>query len=151
MLPRLRLFSPVTYYTALPCVAVPCHLIAPSPSPDLFSSLTSSSVGGGCPGRCYHALAALMCDRVLEGHSCPRPSMRCCAGPGPLRPDATVAPPPAPTRRLQKTTTTAAPPTRRLQTPTTTAAPPTQPVRARRGALFLREGWADREEREERV
>merc|ERR1711876_64818 len=32
----------------------------------------------GCPGKCIHALASLMCDSVLENIQCPASNMRCC-------------------------------------------------------------------------
>ena len=40
--------------------------------------MTKTANAEGCPGKCIHALASLMCDSVLEDISCPARNMRCC-------------------------------------------------------------------------
>ena len=40
--------------------------------------MTKTAKADGCPGKCIHALASLMCDSVLENIQCPATNMRCC-------------------------------------------------------------------------
>ena len=40
--------------------------------------MTKTAKADGCPGKCIHALASLMCDSVLENIQCPASNMRCC-------------------------------------------------------------------------
>ena len=40
--------------------------------------MTKTASADGCPGKCIHALASLMCDSVLEDIQCPARNMRCC-------------------------------------------------------------------------
>ena len=51
------------------------HLIL---SPGFLGSVTKTAKADGCPGKCIHALASLMCDSVLENIQCPATNMRCC-------------------------------------------------------------------------
>ena len=61
------------------CLADLFRLTSPSLClADLFR-LTRPEESSGCPGSCYHALAALIqCEKVLDDKPCPQPSMRCC-------------------------------------------------------------------------
>ncbi|XP_037090778.1 protein masquerade-like, partial [Pollicipes pollicipes] len=96
---------------------------------DLFSSLARPEEGSQCPGRCYHALAALMCEKVLDDKPCPQPSMRCCvlAGGQQAPAPATVAPPtPAALTATKSATTKREVPT--TPATTTTPAPTTTPT-----------------------
>jgi len=43
-----------------------------------LGSVTKTASADGCPGKCIHALASLMCDSVLEDIQCPARNMRCC-------------------------------------------------------------------------
>jgi len=43
-----------------------------------LGSVTKTAKADGCPGKCIHALASLMCDSVLENIQCPATNMRCC-------------------------------------------------------------------------
>jgi len=43
-----------------------------------LGSVTKTAKADGCPGKCIHALASLMCDSVLENIQCPASNMRCC-------------------------------------------------------------------------
>jgi len=43
-----------------------------------LGSVTKTASADGCPGKCIHALASLMCDSVLEEIQCPARNMRCC-------------------------------------------------------------------------
>jgi len=43
-----------------------------------LGSVTKTASADGCPGKCIHALASLMCDSVLEDIQCPAKNMRCC-------------------------------------------------------------------------
>lgn len=43
-----------------------------------LGSVTKTAKADGCPGKCIHALASLMCDSVLENVQCPATNMRCC-------------------------------------------------------------------------
>ncbi|XP_037074867.1 protein masquerade-like [Pollicipes pollicipes] len=96
---------------------------------NLFSSLARPEEGSQCPGRCYHALAALMCEKVLDDKPCPQPSMRCCvlAGGQQAPAPATVAPPaPAALTATKSATTKREVPT--TPATTTTPAPTTTPT-----------------------
>lgn len=46
--------------------------------PGFLGSVTKTAKADGCPGKCIHALASLMCDSVLENIQCPATNMRCC-------------------------------------------------------------------------
>ncbi|KAH9642615.1 hypothetical protein HF086_011208 [Spodoptera exigua] len=50
-----------------------------SSSPGLLDTLDTQMEAKNCPGTCMHALAALLCNDVLEEVECPSPSMKCCA------------------------------------------------------------------------
>ena len=41
-----------------------------------LGSVTKTASADGCPGKCIHALASLMCDSVLENIQCPASNMR---------------------------------------------------------------------------
>lgn len=43
-----------------------------------LGSVTKTASVDGCPGKCIHALASLMCDSVREDIQCPASNMRCC-------------------------------------------------------------------------
>ncbi|CAH0678193.1 unnamed protein product [Spodoptera exigua] len=45
----------------------------------LLDTLDTQMEAKNCPGTCMHALAALLCNDVLEEVECPSPSMKCCA------------------------------------------------------------------------
>ena len=43
-----------------------------------LGSVTKTATADGCPGKCIHAIASLMCDEVITEVSCPASNMRCC-------------------------------------------------------------------------
>jgi len=43
-----------------------------------LGSVTKTATAEGCPGKCIHAIASLMCDEVVSEISCPASNMRCC-------------------------------------------------------------------------
>ena len=45
-------------------------------------NFTSGEKFSGCPGKCLHALASLLCEEVREDIQCPAQSMRCCVDRG---------------------------------------------------------------------
>ena len=48
----------------------------------LLGSITKTDEFSGCPGKCLHALASLLCEEVREDIQCPAQSMRCCVDRG---------------------------------------------------------------------
>lgn len=43
-----------------------------------LGSVTKTASADGCPGKCIHAIASLMCDEVIQEIQCPASNMRCC-------------------------------------------------------------------------
>jgi len=43
-----------------------------------LGSVTKTASAEGCPGKCIHAIASLMCDEVIQEIQCPASNMRCC-------------------------------------------------------------------------
>jgi len=43
-----------------------------------LGSVTKTASAEGCPGKCIHAIASLMCDEVIQEIECPASNMRCC-------------------------------------------------------------------------
>ena len=43
-----------------------------------MGTITKTADVGTCPGKCIHALASLLCEKVREDVQCPDSSMRCC-------------------------------------------------------------------------
>lgn len=43
-----------------------------------LGSVTKTATADGCPGKCIHAIASLMCDEVIQEIECPASNMRCC-------------------------------------------------------------------------
>lgn len=45
----------------------------------LLDTLATATDSANCPGKCMHALAALICNEVVEGPGlCPNPEHKCC-------------------------------------------------------------------------
>lgn len=44
----------------------------------LIGTITKTADAGGCPGKCIHSLASLLCDEVREDIKCPAQNMKCC-------------------------------------------------------------------------
>merc|ERR1712241_1218354 len=42
-----------------------------------LGSVTKTATADGCPGKCIHAIASLMCDEVIQEITCPASNMRC--------------------------------------------------------------------------
>ncbi|CAD6241656.1 GSCOCT00009327001.2-RA-CDS [Cotesia congregata] len=91
----------------------------------LLDSLADTANSADCPGVCVHALATLICDKVLDEVQCPTSSMRCCVNEPANGTDGSVSENDIEGIAITSTTFKEIPPTTTTTTTTTTPVPTT--------------------------